>query len=276
MLRRALTALIAIPLLLAWLWIAYAYEQLWLVVLLLTLVTGAAAWEYAQLLKKSSFSVDAWPLALISAIAVGIAGFLGEAQTSGIFALAVLVLLVRRLGRQPHVEALKAVAGEVLGLFYLPFLLQFFYEFFRAERGAALVIGLLVLVWAYDTGAFLAGRRWGRRKLAPQLSPGKTWEGVLGGALLAFVAAVLGLWILMPEWPWTARLGHGLGLSLLVSAAAQLGDLFESKLKRAAGVKDSGVLFPGHGGMLDRIDALLFALPVYWGYLRYILSVIPS
>jgi phosphatidate cytidylyltransferase len=276
MLRRALTALIAIPLLLAWLWIAYAYEQLWMVALLLTLVTGAAAWEYAQLLKKSDLSVEARPFALISALAVGITSFVGEAQTLMIFALAALVLIVRKLSRQPHVEALKAAAGEVLGLFYLPFLLQFFYGLFRAEGGLAFVIGLLVLVWAYDTGAFLVGRRWGRHKLAPQLSPGKTWEGVLGGALLALVAAALGLWILMPEWPWTARLGHGLGLSLLVSAAAQLGDLFESKLKRAAGVKDSGVLFPGHGGMLDRIDALLFALPVYLGYLRSILSVIPS
>ena len=272
MLRRVVTAFIAIPLLLVWLWVAYTYEQFWMVTLLLMLVTGAAAWEYAQLLKKSNLSVEAWPFALISSAAVGIMGFVSEAQILYIFALAALVVIASKLGRQPHIEALKAAAGEVLGLFYLPFLLQFFYGLFRAERGLAFVIGLLVLVWAYDTGAFLVGRRWGRHKLAPQLSPGKTWEGVLGGALLALVVAGLGLWILLPEWPWTVRLGHALGLSLLVSAAAQLGDLFESKLKRAAGVKDSGVLFPGHGGMLDRIDALLFALPVYVMYVSFMLS----
>jgi phosphatidate cytidylyltransferase len=160
--------------------------------------------------------------------------------------------------------------GEVLGLVYIPFLLRFFYDLLREERGFGRVVGLLVLVWAYDTGAFLAGSRWGRRKLAPRLSPGKTWEGVLGGLVAASLAA-LGLlsWI-APELSVLMRVGHALGLSVLVSAAAQLGDLFESLLKRAAGAKDSGGLFPGHGGMLDRIDALLFALPVYALYTRYL------
>jgi phosphatidate cytidylyltransferase len=128
------------------------------------------------------------------------------------------------------------------------------------------------VVWAGDIAALYIGRAWGRHKMAPSLSPNKTWEGALGslaGSLLA-AGVLLGLahlfatqwdkvWLSYPEDLW-----YWLGLAVLVNVAAQVGDLAESALKRSAGVKDSGSLLPGHGGVLDRIDALLLAAPVLW------------
>jgi phosphatidate cytidylyltransferase len=128
------------------------------------------------------------------------------------------------------------------------------------------------VVWAGDIAALYIGRRWGRHKLAPTISPNKSWEGALGsvaGGLLV-TGFLLGLehllkarfdsaWLSYPEDIW-----YWLRLSVVVNVAAQVGDLVESALKRSAGVKDSGTLLPGHGGVLDRIDALLLAAPVLW------------
>lgn len=118
---------------------------------------------------------------------------------------------------------------------------------------------LLAIVWLGDTGAYYVGKTWGRRKLAPRISPNKTWEGSLAGLL----AGVLGA----AAWSYW-RLGSIeasiLVLAVVVSIAAQIGDLVESLLKRGAGIKDSGNVLPGHGGVLDRLDALLFAAPVMW------------
>jgi len=114
-------------------------------------------------------------------------------------------------------------------------------------------------VWGFDTGAFFAGHFWGRHKLAPRISPGKTWEGVFGGLIFAVAAAVLfaGLPLGVP-WYLAVLLG------ILVGGAAVLGDLAESLIKRQTHVKDSGQFFPGHGGVLDRIDSLLFAILVIY------------
>ncbi len=123
--------------------------------------------------------------------------------------------------------------------------------------GAHWVLWLMLLVWGADIGAYFAGRRFGRRKLAPQVSPGKTWEGALGGAALALLVTGLVLW-LMGYWAiWW------LPVILVLAAVSVFGDLFESVLKRHAGVKDSGALLPGHGGALDRVDSLLAVLPLF-------------
>jgi len=114
-----------------------------------------------------------------------------------------------------------------------------------------------LLVWAADTGAYFAGRRFGRHKLAPSISPGKTWEGVAGGLLLTLVAGTLAVIVLPAEMSPAWFL-----LIAVVFAVSVVGDLFESLLKRQAGVKDSGTLLPGHGGVLDRLDSLLAAAPM--------------
>jgi phosphatidate cytidylyltransferase len=132
-----------------------------------------------------------------------------------------------------------------------------------AVAGPWLVIWLLVLVWGADAGAFFFGRMLGRRKLAPRVSPGKTWEGAFGGLVVA-VAAALAVAALVPQLAdlQTPPL-FWLAIAVPLVVVSIFGDLFESTLKRERGVKDSGTLLPGHGGILDRIDALLSALPWY-------------
>jgi phosphatidate cytidylyltransferase len=126
-----------------------------------------------------------------------------------------------------------------------------------SERGSALLLLCWAVVAAADVGAYFSGRAFGRRKLAPTISPGKTWEGVLGGAVLALIVGYIGAVLLtIPSLPFV-------GVSLVVIGASVVGDLTESLFKRHAGVKDSGSLLPGHGGILDRIDGLVAALPVF-------------
>ncbi len=132
------------------------------------------------------------------------------------------------------------------------------------ERSALLLLGVMALVWIADSAAYFAGRRFGRHKLAPAISPGKSWEGVAGAALAlvlyasAISAAIQGL-----------RIPGALMLAASLLYFSILGDLFESWVKRVAGVKDSGNLLPGHGGVLDRIDALCAALPIAAGILHF-------
>ena len=128
------------------------------------------------------------------------------------------------------------------------------------SAGAAWTLTLIVVVWGYDTGAYLTGRWLGRHRLIDHISPSKTVEGLGGGLVLATLAAGLGTWLTGLE-PW-----HALVLGPVVGMAAQAGDLAESLVKRAAGRKESGFLIPGHGGILDRIDSFLFAAPVLVGY----------
>lgn len=131
--------------------------------------------------------------------------------------------------------------------------------FIRDVGPGFLLLGLF-LIWSTDTGAFLIGRKWGKHKLAPKISPAKTIEGLFGGLLFSLIVAIIGLLLLkipLAKWPVF------LVLALIVSLASVLGDLFESMIKRLVGVKDSGNWLPGHGGLLDRIDSLTCALPVY-------------
>ena len=115
-------------------------------------------------------------------------------------------------------------------------------------------------MWAADTGAYFVGSRFGKHKLAPRISPGKSWEGFAGGLAASALAAVAAVPLLQLQWPQLPAL---VALVLATVAISVVGDLFESLLKRHAGMKDSADLIPGHGGILDRIDSLLAALPVF-------------
>jgi phosphatidate cytidylyltransferase len=130
----------------------------------------------------------------------------------------------------------------------------------------AWVLILLLTVWTFDTAAYAVGRRFGQRHFIPHISPGKTVEGTVGG--LVFAVLVCALLVAAVGRPPIA----GLVLGLVIAAAAQVGDLAESMLKRAAGAKESGRLIPGHGGLLDRVDSFLFAAPVAFLYVVAVLS----
>lgn len=129
----------------------------------------------------------------------------------------------------------------------------------RDEFGPGYVLFLLLLIWIADIGAYFAGRRWGRRKLAPAISPGKTWEGVWGAGAAALIFALIGAAALRmgSRWLWFVA------VCMVTVGFSIVGDLFESMIKRQRGVKDSGALLPGHGGVLDRIDSLTAAAPVF-------------
>ena len=138
----------------------------------------------------------------------------------------------------------------------------------RLQETPGQLLAVLAIIWLADTSAYLSGRAWGKHKLAPSISPGKTWEGVAGAtAVVAVYYFVLSRAV--PEWGWWSGFG-GAALFAGVTVMSVVGDLFESAIKRQAGVKDSGTLLPGHGGILDRIDSMTAALPVAALLLPYV------
>jgi phosphatidate cytidylyltransferase len=182
------------------------------------------------------------------------------------FVLLCIVLLL--LGLQPsrRVDALfGSAAATLLGLIYVcgPFALA---AMLYAASPHWLFVTLL-LAWVGDSAAYYVGRAIGRHKLAPSISPGKTWEGTIASAVLSVVAGVA---YLLYFQPGQVSIFAALFFSLTVNAAGQLGDLAESALKRSARMKDSGTLLPGHGGMLDRMDNFLFAAPTAYLWLLWL------
>lgn len=155
-------------------------------------------------------------------------------------------------------QAPHLVAKQVLGLVYISLFLSFLILIRSAENGAGWIFWLLCIVAAGDTGAFYSGTYLGRHKLCPWVSPKKTIEGSIGGLIANIIVALVFKMILLPS----LAVLPCIAFALVVGIAGQVGDLFASEFKRSAGIKDSGTLLPGHGGFLDRLDALLFASPL--------------
>jgi phosphatidate cytidylyltransferase len=264
--KRILTAAVLIPLVLVLVFLG----PRWLITLAVAGVAALAAWEYLGLAEK----IGAKPpriAVLVAVLGLFIGNFEYPDETAAIFGILGLGLLVYCAFRSSVDSMMPDSAVSVFCLLYTGFTLLALPALREEANGPSLVTFLLCVVWAGDTAALYVGRAWGRHKLLPRLSPNKTWEGSLAsvaGSLLA-AGGLLGLaaWL---ETMDSARLSYPddvwywLGLAVLVNVAAQVGDLAESALKRSAGVKDSGTLLPGHGGVLDRIDALLLAAPVLW------------
>jgi phosphatidate cytidylyltransferase len=167
--------------------------------------------------------------------------------------------------RQPVREVPGALGISAAAILFIALPLSYAVRLHSAEGlGRKLLLFTLVMIWAGDTLAYFTGRWIGRLPMAPVLSPKKTWEGAVANVVAALIVGGL-----FARW-LGLELTEVAGLSVLANVAGQIGDLAESALKRAAGVKDSGSLLPGHGGMLDRVDSLLFALPVIWGYVWFL------
>ena len=197
-------------------------------------------------------------------------------------ALGAFIYLVVGMLRRDLATSYPAAAASFFAIGYTAIPLLLLANIRQQWAGAFLILYLFLVVWTGDTAAYYIGRAIGRHKMAPRISPGKTWEGgvasflgSIGIGVLVFnyarpISEALLSAHLIDRWQGylapAPPLGHIIVLSACINVAAQLGDLVESLLKRGAGVKDSGALLPGHGGMLDRIDALLFAVPILWFY----------
>jgi len=176
------------------------------------------------------------------------------------------------LARGSFNHRLKDTALIAFGVLYVGFTLSTVTSTRLLQGGDRLVLFLAIVTWAADTGAYYAGTLWGKHLLAPSISPKKTIEGVGGGAGLALGAALAGHASFVPE----LSLQDAVVLGLLLTVAGLFGDLWESAIKRRTGIKDSGNILPGHGGMLDRLDSLLFTAPAFYYYVTFICGISPS
>ncbi|WP_181796768.1 phosphatidate cytidylyltransferase [Streptomyces sp. WELS2] len=217
-------------------------------------------WELTSRLKeRKEIRAPLVPLA-VGGAAMVVAGYVRGAEGAWVaMALTALATLVWRMTEPPE-NYLKDVTAGVFAAFYVPFLATFVALMLAADDGPWRVLTFLLLTVVSDTGAYAVGWRFGKHKLAPRISPGKTREGLLGAVLFAMVAGALCMRFLIDGGAWW----QGLVLGLAVAASATLGDLGESMIKRDLGIKDMGTLLPGHGGIMDRLDSLLPTAPVVW------------
>jgi phosphatidate cytidylyltransferase len=267
--KRVLTALILIPFVLVLVFLGPKWQPLF--TLAVAAVAALAAWEFLSLTEKSGANPPRIAV-LVAILALFAGNFEWPDQTAAILGILSLALLVYCTFFQPVEQMMADVSASIFCLLYVGFTLISLPALREQTNGPSLVAFLLFVVWAGDIAALYVGRAWGRRKLAPTLSPNKTWEGALGSVIgsLLVTGGLLGLAHLFAvQWDsallsYPEDLWYWLILAVVVNVAAQVGDLAESALKRSAGVKDSGSLLPGHGGVLDRIDALLLAAPVLW------------
>lgn len=217
-------------------------------------------WELtSRLQERKGIKAPLVPLA-VGGAAMVVAGYVRGAEGAWVaMALTALAVLVWRMTEPPE-GYLRDVTAGVFAAFYVPFLATFVAMMLTAQDGPWRVLTFLLLTVVSDTGAYAVGWRFGRHKLAPRISPGKTREGLLGAVLFAMVAGALCMQFLIDGGTWW----QGLLLGLAVAASATLGDLGESMIKRDLGIKDMGTLLPGHGGIMDRLDSLLPTAPVVW------------
>jgi phosphatidate cytidylyltransferase len=279
--RRVLFAVIAAPAS-----VAIIYFGDWALAIVLSVLAGLAAWELFRMARETG----ALPL---EPAGIGLAALLPiavHAQRLGIYTLSntaivtmVLLLFASTIWlRGPTGKPLSSVSITAFGVLYAGlfsyiYALRYHDYAVGPAAGTALVFLPVLLTWTTDVGAYAFGRTFGRKKLIPSISPGKTVEGAVGGLGLAIVICLLYVrFILMPYAQLGLTIQGAVLFAIVISVAAQTGDLAESLLKREAGVKDSSRIIPGHGGILDRFDSLLFVMPVAFLLLGRLLLPVPQ
>jgi len=266
-LHRWLTAAAAVPAL--FILICLGSEPLFAA--LIGAVIFLASWEYEKIISLPQKTRHRWEF-LFSGLVIALFVYLRNIEyvyvCTGLLTIILMLcdlFRIRKHGQRPDIGLL---AKYVLGLLYIPVFMSYFILIRGFEAGATWVIFILVLAFSGDAAAFYAGRSFGKTKLLPAVSPNKTVEGVIGLVAGSLVASVIFRQIFFPDLP----LVHILCIAFWGSIIGQLGDLFESEIKRSAGVKDSGNILPGHGGILDRVDCLLFIGPFVYYYVAYIVN----
>lgn len=264
--KRVLTAVVLIPLVL----LLIFKGQFWLITLAAAAIAELAAWEYLGLADATGAKTPRVTTGICIAILFAFTFFRPDYVGPLLGGLTFAIFIVCAF-RSPLVRVLPDAAYSVFGLLYIGWSLTTLLLLWSQENGPSLLLFLFFVVWSGDIVALYVGRTWGRRKLAPSISPNKSWEGsiasVAGSVLIAFLLVLLASALARRNLEYLNYPGpivRWLLMAVLLNVAAQVGDLIESAIKRGAGMKDSGSLLPGHGGMLDRVDALLLAAPVLW------------
>jgi phosphatidate cytidylyltransferase len=264
--KRIITAAVLVPLVLL-----LVFKGSFVVILVATaMVAELAAWEFFSLADRSGAKVPR----ICAMVAIAIL-FAAMDRSMDLVVAALLLcsifLFVVCAFRSPLERVLPDTAYSVFGLIYVGLFLTSIPSLAAEDNGASLLLFLFCVVWSGDVAALYIGRSVGKHKLAPAISPNKTWEGSIASVAGSLLIAA-GLFYLGRELgdrgifaiDYSGPIARWLGLALLMNVAAQVGDLVESAIKRGSGVKDSGSMLPGHGGILDRIDALMLAAPVLW------------
>ncbi len=248
-------------------------------VILFLLITGLCLWEYLnivlshdskpdQIRRVIGLLIGVLPVILSALVNLGLVQDADEfvALAAVLFSPFIFLGFIYELFAKSE-QPFSNIAYVMLGMFYIgiPFALLYFIAFDGHHFYAKTVFGILLLTWTNDTGAYMVGSLIGKTPLLPRISPKKTWEGSIGGVAITFLFAFL-LHRLLNE----LELVDWLILATIVSVFASIGDLVESMLKRSYGIKDSGKLLPGHGGLLDRFDGFIFCLPFAAAYLLWI------
>ncbi|MCP3922763.1 MAG: phosphatidate cytidylyltransferase [Desulfobacterales bacterium] len=275
-LKRIITSLIGAPLLLLFIYKA-SYLMFSVFVFIISII---ALYEYFKVTLNKEHTTRKSPVVLIAFITLIIINY-GAYVTSFdyiVFALVFNFICVSALSLpefKDNSKMYRTVSIQIQSSIYIPLFLSFLI-FIRNSHivpndnyGVLMIILLCFLVGMGDTGAYYIGRNFGKRKIIPWVSPNKTLEGYLGGLIISISTGCVYKYYLLKDLEWIPSIIFFASVAI----AAPLGDLFESTLKRAGDIKDSGTILPGHGGMLDRIDALLFAIPVTYFFMKYIFKL---
>jgi phosphatidate cytidylyltransferase len=204
------------------------------------------------------------------ALVLGAGYYRGESAMLAMVALSTFATFLWFMAapEQHRRNVVTNVALTVFGIVYIPMLAGYVFSVLRLPDGRGLGLSIIGLTFAYDTAAFVVGYLSGSRPLAPTISPKKSWEGAIGATLVVIAVAV---GVVAPYVDVLDTVGKAVGLAVVVALFAPLGDLAESLIKRDLGVKDMGSILPGHGGVMDRIDSLLFVAPAAYMFMRFIL-----
>jgi phosphatidate cytidylyltransferase len=279
--RRIIFAVIAAPAS-----IAVIYFGDWALASVLSVLAALAAWELFRIARETgSLPVAPAGIALAALLPVAVHGQRLGVYTLSLTAIVAMILVLfastiwlrGHSGRPLSSTAITAFGVMYAGLFAYIYAVRYHKYAVGAAAGTVLVMLPIFLTWATDIGAYVFGRTFGRKKLIPAVSPGKTVEGAVGGLALTIVMCLLYVrFILMPYAQLGLTFQGAVLFAIVVSVAAQTGDLAESLLKREAGIKDSSRIIPGHGGILDRFDSLLFVMPVAFLLLGRLLLPYPQ
>ncbi len=262
--KRWITALIAVPILFGI--IAYGGRESFAVLIMIASLAGM--YEYNRMAFGKGVSAEK-TVTMASALLILLTAVSGDMKLLfSLLPFSVMAVLMLNLLQIREKGLDMAPAGRaLLGILYIPVLMSHFILIRRTQSGVLWIFFILVLAFSGDVAAYYVGRRLGKRKLLPEVSPGKTVEGTIG----LIVGSVVGC-LLFRQWFFPLlTVTHAAILGLVGSVVGQLGDLSESALKRAAGVKDSGVILPGHGGILDRLDCLMFITPFVFYYQEFVI-----